>query len=45
MALFLRKHPDLETFLRSQESALIKITIEKFVIISQLQEVEEPQIS
>ncbi len=45
MALFLGKHPELETFVRSQESALLKITIEKFVIISQFQEVEELQMS
>ena len=45
MTLFLEKHPELETFVRSQESALLKITIEKFVIISQFQEVEELQMS
>jgi nitroimidazol reductase NimA-like FMN-containing flavoprotein (pyridoxamine 5'-phosphate oxidase superfamily) len=45
MALFLGKHPELETFVRSQESALLKITIEKFVIISQFQEVEELKMS
>ena len=41
MALFLGKHPELETFVRSRECALVKIKIDKFIIISQFQEAEE----
>ncbi len=44
-ALFLEKHPELETFVGSQGCALLKIKIEKLVIISQFQEVEELQMS
>ena len=39
--LFLEKHPELETFVKSRECALVKIKIEKFIIISQFQEAEE----
>jgi hypothetical protein len=40
-ALFVAKHPELENFVKSRESALVKIKIDKFIIISQFQEVEE----
>lgn len=40
-ALFVKKHPELETFVRSRDCALVKIKIEKFIIISQFQEAEE----
>jgi nitroimidazol reductase NimA-like FMN-containing flavoprotein (pyridoxamine 5'-phosphate oxidase superfamily) len=40
-ALFVAKHPELENFVQSRESALVKIKIDKFIIISQFQEVEE----
>jgi heme iron utilization protein len=45
ITLFVEKHPQLETFVRSKGCALLKIKIEKFYIISQFQEVEEVQMS
>lgn len=44
-ALFLEKHPGLETFVRSRECTLVKIKIDKFIIISQFQEAEEIQMA
>ncbi len=41
IALFVGKHPELETFVRSRECTLVKIKIDKFIIISQFQEAEE----
>jgi nitroimidazol reductase NimA-like FMN-containing flavoprotein (pyridoxamine 5'-phosphate oxidase superfamily) len=41
ITLFVRKHPELESFVRSRECTLVKIKIEKFIIISQFQEAEE----
>lgn len=40
-ALFMERHPELETFVSSPECALVKIKIDKFIIISQFQEAEE----
>lgn len=41
-ALFLKKHPELEAFVRSGECALIKILIDDLVVIDQFQEAEGP---
>jgi general stress protein 26 len=38
---FLEKHPELETFVRSLDCALIKIKINKLIIVRQFQETEE----
>jgi heme iron utilization protein len=45
MTLFVEKHSQLEPFVRSEGCALLKIKIEKFIIISQFQEVEELAMS
>ncbi len=39
--LFLNRHPDLAPFVKSQDCALIKITVDHYYIISQFLEVEE----
>lgn len=36
--LFVEKHPELETFVKSRESALFKIIIDSLVVINQFQE-------
>jgi nitroimidazol reductase NimA-like FMN-containing flavoprotein (pyridoxamine 5'-phosphate oxidase superfamily) len=41
IALFVAKHPELENFVKSRECVLVKIKIDKFIIISQFQEAEE----
>lgn len=38
---FLIRHPDLASFLRSPECALMKIEVSKYYMVSQFQEVEE----
>jgi heme iron utilization protein len=40
-ALFVKKHPELEAFVKSRDCALVKIKIDKFIIISHFQETEE----
>jgi heme iron utilization protein len=40
-ALFLKRHPELDSFVRARDCSLVKIKIEKFIIISQFQEAEE----
>jgi uncharacterized protein YhbP (UPF0306 family) len=40
-ALFLENHPELEAFVKSPECALMKIRIEKYIIISRFEESEE----
>lgn len=41
LELFLRHQPELETFVKSPECALIKISISQYYIISRFQEVDE----
>lgn len=38
---FLRKHPHLDTFVRAPDSALVVLTVQKMVVVSHFQEVEE----
>ena len=38
---FLETHPELDTFVRSPDCAIIKIKIDKYIIVSQFQETEE----
>ena len=38
---FLDKHPELETFVHSQDCTLVKIQINKLIIVRQFQEIEE----
>ena len=42
---FLETHPELDAFVRSPDCAIIKIKIDKYIIISQFQEVEELEMS
>jgi general stress protein 26 len=39
--LYLQKHPYLEDFVKSSECALLKINVEKYLIVSQFQRVQE----
>lgn len=41
ITLFVEKHPELKTFVRSRESALFKIIIDNLIVINQFQEAEE----
>lgn len=42
---FLETHPELEAFIRLPECAIIKVKIDKYIIISQFQETEELEMS
>jgi len=42
---FLETHPELNAFVRSPECALIKIKIDKYIIISQFQQTEDLEMS
>jgi nitroimidazol reductase NimA-like FMN-containing flavoprotein (pyridoxamine 5'-phosphate oxidase superfamily) len=39
--LYVKKHPYLRDFVRSPDSALIRVKVEKFSLVSQFQKVEE----
>jgi nitroimidazol reductase NimA-like FMN-containing flavoprotein (pyridoxamine 5'-phosphate oxidase superfamily) len=42
---FLEKHPSLEEFVQSPTSALVKVTVETYYIVSQFQNVTELKLS
>jgi nitroimidazol reductase NimA-like FMN-containing flavoprotein (pyridoxamine 5'-phosphate oxidase superfamily) len=41
LKVYLKKHPYLEEFVSSPTSALIKVKVEKFIMVTQFQEVRE----
>jgi hypothetical protein len=41
LQLFLKKHPYLEEFVTAPTCALIRVKVEKFIMVTQFQEVRE----